>query len=104
MKSLLRRWSVLLASSAAVTGLTVIVPSAAVADTTVAASGAVAPGVDPPRCTPAHWGRDWVWHDGHWDRWEWDRWSNSEEWKHYRRDNRYCDGDRGSAATREPDS
>jgi hypothetical protein len=105
MKSMLRRSCVLLAAAAAVTGLTVVVPSAALADTTaaVAESAAFAPVFDPPRCTPAHWGRHWLWHDDHWDHWEWDRGSNSGEWKHYRRDDRYCDGERSSGATRTPD-
>jgi hypothetical protein len=87
----------LLASIAAVTGLTVVAPSAAIADPTSAAATATSASTsDPPRCRPAHWGRDWLWHDGHWDHWEWNRWSNGGEWKHYWRDDRYCDGDRGS--------
>ena len=100
MKSLLRRSYALLASTAAVTGLTVVVPSAALADATAASatSAAFAFSADPPRCTPAHWGRDWRWHDGHWDRWEWDRWSNSREWKHHWREDRYCGGAQGAGA------
>jgi len=106
MLSLSRRSGLLLASAAAITTLTVVASPAALAGTTATTSAAFASSGDLPRCTPAHWGRDWLWHDGHWDHWEWDRWSNHAVWKHYRRDDSYCVGDQGAEASprRQPDS
>jgi hypothetical protein len=101
MKPVSRTSRLFLASVAAVTGLTVVAQPAALALTTGASATPTPPvsSAEPPHCTPAHWGRDWLWHDGHWDRWEWDRWSNRGEWKHYLRDDRYCDGDLGDTSS-----
>jgi hypothetical protein len=98
MKSLSRSSGLLLASTAAAAGLSIIAPSATHADmmAAVATSAASSSTAEPPHdCEPAHSGRDWRWHDtgdgGHWDRWEWDKWHRVGEWKHYPRDNQYCE-------------
>jgi hypothetical protein len=96
MQSLPRRLGLLLASTAALSSLSVLGPTAAFAETTAAASSAVSVSDSRPRhCKPAHWGRDWRWHEGrhggHWDHWERKHRHRHGEWKHHWRDDRYCE-------------
>ena len=96
MRSTLRTLALLLALTAAVSGPSIIVPSAALASTTVVVqTSAASLASDPPlrACKPAHEeGRDWDWHDaqGHWDHREWDH--GDREWKHIWSENHFCDG------------
>ena len=91
MHAISRRLGLVLASTAAVCGLSVLAPATASAATASVASVSAEAG---PRCRPAHWGRDWRWDDGrrggHWDHREWNRRAHRWEWKHQWRDNRYC--------------
>ena len=96
MQSLPRRLGLLLASTAALSGLSVLGPTAAFAETTAAASSAASTSDSRPRgCKPVHWGRDWRWHEtrhgGHWDHWERKHRHRHGEWKHDWRDDRYCE-------------
>jgi len=97
MASILKRLTMVLVSTAALGGATVVmapVASAATAPASVAAAG--------PRCKPAHFGRDWRWDDnsrkGHWDHKVEIRRGRHKEvrWEHRRGDNQYCASRRGN--------
>src|SRR5215218_3053186 len=94
MGVVLRKLGLFVVSTAVVGGATVGLAPAASAAEVAAAPVAATVNRPGPGCRPAHWGRDWQWHDGrrgHWDHREWDRRSHRMEWKHYWRDDRYCD-------------
>jgi hypothetical protein len=104
MKSIPRRVGLLLVSSVVATGLSTGVSAPAFADTRAAvAMFASDPAKAVPQCESAHVGSDWRWHEnghgGHWDRWEAsdDGW----EWRHYWRDDQYCDKPAESSKTAE---
>jgi hypothetical protein len=92
MHTLPRRLGLFLASTAAVCGISVLVPATASAATTSTVSSVSVE--RPDRCRPAHSGRHWRWDDGrrrgHWDHQEWNRRSHRWEWKHNWRDDHYC--------------
>ena len=97
MASILKRLTMVLVSTAALGGATVVmapVASAATAPASVAAAG--------PRCKPAHFGRDWRWDDtrrgGHWDHKVEIRRGRHKEvrWEHRRGDNKFCASRRGN--------
>jgi hypothetical protein len=99
MRSMLRKSALILASGAAVTGLSIVAPSTAAASMTVAVGTSAASSEDPlpPPCTPAHEeGRDWRWHDarqgGHWDHRQWDDGHNGA-WQHLRSEDEFCAAD-----------
>jgi hypothetical protein len=99
MRSTHRKSALILASAAAVTGLSIVAPSTAAASTTVAVGTSAASPQDPPprACTPAHEeGRDWRWHDaprgGHWDHRQWDDGHNGA-WKHLWSEDQFCAAD-----------
>jgi hypothetical protein len=96
VKALSRKVGLLVAGTAAFCGMTVLVPATASAATS-GAGAAPAPSSDswaPRRCTPAHWGPSWRWHDtrwgGHWDHRVWNRRHTYRVWVHEWRDNHYC--------------
>lgn len=92
MTELGRRLGVLVASMAVIGSLGVLAPAAASAEARAVESAVAAA---PRHCKPAHWGRDWRWHEGrrggHWDHWQRNRWGRGGEWKHHKRDDRYCE-------------
>jgi len=98
MRSTFRTSAALLASAAAVTGLSIIAPSTAIAGPMVAVgTSAASPSsaASPADCKPAHKeGRDWHWHDapqgGHWDHRQWDDGKNGA-WQHLWSDDKFCD-------------
>jgi hypothetical protein len=89
MASIPRKIAMLVVSTAALGGLTVLaapVASAAPAPAAVTAAR--------PHCKPAHTGREWRWDDGrrggHWDRVIKNRRGHVVDVKHVWRDNRFC--------------
>jgi hypothetical protein len=91
MTSVPRKIAMLVVSTAALGGLTVLAAPVASAAPAPAAVTAARPG---PHCKPAHVGSRWRWDDnrrgGHWDHREWNRREHRWEWKHDRSDKRFC--------------
>jgi hypothetical protein len=92
MTSIPRKITMLLVSTAAVGGLTVLTAPAASAaplPTTVSAAR-----WEPPRCRPEHDGPNWRWDEqrrgGHWDHRVWNRRAHRWEWQHVRGDDHRC--------------
>ncbi len=106
-----RMLGMFLVSSGAIAGLSMSVPSVAVADTTAsAATSAASPSNGESSCDPVHLGPDWRWHKnnrvGHWDHWQWNREEERWEWLHYWRDDRRCTeaSEQGQESDRPSDS
>jgi Ni/Co efflux regulator RcnB len=102
MKPIARMLVLVLISSVVATGLGMSVSSPAFADTWAAVASSASGAEDAtPQCEPAHVGSDWRWHEnghgGHWDRWE--AWDDGWEWRHYWRDDQYCDKPAESSET-----
>jgi len=93
MTSVPRKIAMLVVSTAALGGLTVLTAPVASAAPAAAAVTAARPG---PHCKPAHAGRDWRWDDtrrgGHWDHKVRIRHGRHVEtkWVHVRRDDNFC--------------
>jgi hypothetical protein len=95
MRAHVRAWGVS-ALIAAVTGLGLVAPSAALADPPVTTrTSTTTPPVAAPGCRPTHEGQDWQWHPrggdgaGHWDHWQRGR-NEPGEWKHLEGEDRFC--------------